>query len=101
MGTVRTILFFGLLASIVLLAAVFAYANPGSITVDVGFARLDNVSMSLAFATAFALGWLFGLLCAGLALLSMARERRRTRRELRLAEAEVSSLRSLPIHDAD
>jgi uncharacterized membrane protein YciS (DUF1049 family) len=92
---------FLLIAAIVLLAAAFAYTNPGLITVDVGVARLEDVSMSLAFASAFGLGWLFGLACAALALLRMARERRRLRRDLRYAETELSTLRSLPLRDAD
>lgn len=101
MATLRRILYFVLLTLLVLLAAVFAYTNPGSIAVDVGFARLEDVSMSIAFGVAFGLGWLFGLLCAALALAKMAAERRRMRRHLRLAEAEVSSLRTLPFDDAD
>ena len=44
---------------------------------------------------------IFGLISAGVALLRLSRERRRLRRELKLAEAEVKSLRSLPLHDAD
>ena len=101
MAIARRIVFLGLLTLIVLLAAVFAYTNPGSISVDVGFARLEDVSLAVAFATAFALGWLFGLACAAFALLRMSTERRRMRRELRRAEAEISGLRSIPLHDAD
>jgi uncharacterized membrane protein YciS (DUF1049 family) len=97
----RRILYFVLLTLVVLLAAVFAYTNPGTIAVDIGFARLDEVSMSAAFTSAFVFGWLFGLLCAGLALVKMSADRRRLRRHLRLAEAEVSSLRTLPLNDAD
>lgn len=101
MTILRRILYFTVLALLVLLAAVFAYTNPGSIEIDIGFMRLEDVAMSTAFTVAFALGWLFGVLCAGLALAKMAAERRRMRRHLRLAEAEVSSLRSLPRDDAD
>ena len=86
---------------VALLAAVFAYNNPGSITIDVGFARLEDVSISLAFVVCFALGWLCGVLSTAIALARMMGERRRLRRDLKLAEAEVSSLRSLPLHDAD
>lgn len=100
MITLRRILYFTVLALLVLLAAVFAYANPGSVAIDVGFMRFADVSMSVAFAVAFALGWLFGLFCAGLALVRMAADRRRVRRQLRLAEAEVSTLRTLPLDDA-
>ncbi len=101
MATVRKVALFLSLFLIVLVVAVFAYSNPDSLTVDIGFTRFENVSVSLAFAVAFALGWVFGLLSAGLALLRMVGERRRLRRELRLAEAEVSSLRSLPLQNAN
>ena len=101
LATMRKI---GLLLSllvIVLLASVFTYSNPDTIAVDIGFVRLEEVSMSVAFAVCFAVGWLFGLLSAGIALIRIVSERRQLRRNLRLAEAEVSSLRSLPLHDAN
>lgn len=84
-----------------LLTAVFAYNNPERIAIDLGVVRLDGVPVPLAFAVSLAIGWMFGLLSAATALLRMSAERRRLRKELRLAEAEVKSLRSLPLHDAD
>ena len=93
-------LFFALLL-LVLIAAVFAWNNPGTLDIDIAFTRFENVSVPLAFAVAFAVGWLAGLVSVGAAVLRMAGERRRLRRKLRLAEAEVSSLRSLPLQDAD
>lgn len=101
MATLRRILYFAVLTLVVLLAAVFAYTNPGAISVDIGFVRLNDVSMSAAFVSAFVLGWLFGLLCAGMALMKLSADRRRLRRHLRLAEAEVGSLRTLPSDHAD
>ncbi len=97
----RRLALFLALFLVVLIAAVFAYNNPGSIAVDVAFTRFENVPIAFAFAVALAIGWLFGLLSAGAAVVRMASERRRLRRKLGLAEAEVSSLRSLPLHDAD
>lgn len=85
----------------VLVAAVFAYNNPEEIAVDVGFMRIEGVPVPVAFVVCLAIGWVFGLISAGVALLRMSRERRRLRRELKLAEAEVKTLRSLPLHDAD
>ncbi len=84
-----------------LIAAVFAYNNPEQIAIDVGFARIEGVPVPVAFVVCLAIGWVFGLASAGFAVLRMSRERRRLRRELKLAEAEVKSLRSLPLHDAD
>ena len=85
----------------VLLTAIFAYNNPDSIPIDLGIVRLESVPVPLAFAVCLALGWAFGLASAATALLRMSAERRRLRRELRLAEAEVKTLRSLPLQDAD
>jgi lipopolysaccharide assembly protein A len=99
--TVQRVGYIILLLLFLLLAAVFAFNNPEPITVDAGFARFERVSMSLAFTVCFAVGWLFGLLSAGFGLLRIIRERRRLRRDLRLAEAELRSLRSLPLNDAD
>lgn len=97
----RKIALFLSILAIVLITAVFAYNNPENIAVDIGFTRFEEVSVSLAFVVSFAVGWLFGLLSAGIAVFRMASERRKLRRELGLAEAEVSSLRSLPLHDAN
>ncbi len=101
MATVRkTVLVLSLLI-VALLTAVFAYNNPDNIALDVGFTQLEDVPIVLAFAVCFGVGWLFGLITAGSALFRMTRERRRLRRDLKLAEAEVSTLRSLPLQDAD
>jgi uncharacterized integral membrane protein len=86
---------------VALITAVFAYSNPDRIAVDIGIVRFESVPVSLAFVTSIAIGWVFGLASAGLALLRLSRERRRLRRDLKLAEAEVKSLRSLPLQDAD
>jgi uncharacterized membrane protein YciS (DUF1049 family) len=99
--TVRRIGFAVLMLAFLLLAAVFAFNNPEPITIDTGFARYEQVSMSLVLTICFACGWLFGLLSVGLSVLRMGRERRRLRKDLRLAEAEIQSLRSSPQHDAD
>jgi len=101
LNTVRKIVLFSSLLLVALLTAVFAYNNPGSVPIDIGFARLEEVSIALAFAICFSLGWLFGLVTAGLIIFRMAGERRRLRRDVKLAEAEVKSLRSLPLQDAD
>jgi putative membrane protein len=98
---VRRLGFFLILLLFLLIAAVFAFNNPEPIAVDVGIVRFEGVSMSVAFIVCFAAGWLFGLVSAGMALLRMAAERRRLRRDLRLAETELSRLRSLPLQDAD
>ena len=101
MTTLRKLLYVTLLVLLVCVAAVFAYNNPEPVALDVGLARFEDISLTLALACAFGVGWLFGLATAGLALLRMTRERSRIKRALRVAETEVSSLRNLPISDAN
>lgn len=99
--TLRRIAFVLALIAFMLAAAAFVYSNPEPITVDVGFVRLEQVSMAGAFAVVFACGWLFGLLSAGIALWRTANEKRRLRRDLRYTEAELSTVRALPVDRAD
>lgn len=101
MVTLRRAIYFLVLLFLVLVAVVLAYSNPEPVSLDLGIARIDGVSLSVALAGAFALGWLFGLISAGAALLRMIADRRRLRREIRFAEAELGSLRGLPLQDAD
>jgi len=49
----------------------------------------------------FVICWVFGLLCTTVFILRLVNERRQLRRSLRHSESEVSSLRSLPLADAD
>ena len=78
----------------------FSNMNPGVITLDLAF---DTVQPSIpqAFTVTFVLGWLFGLLCTSVVIFRLTNERRRLRRALRNTESEVSSLRNLPLADAD
>jgi len=96
----RNILFFLVLLSGLLLATAFAALNPGVIGLDLAFFETE-ITKSLALIGAFGVGWLFGLVCAGLVLLKSANERRQLRKSLGLAEAEVRALRNMPIQDAD
>ena len=93
----------GLVILIVLIAIVmlaFTMGNTGMIDIDLMFTSVTT-SIPLAFTVAFALGWLFGILCMGFFALKLVNERRVLRRSLKLTENEVSSLRSLPLSDAD
>jgi uncharacterized membrane protein YciS (DUF1049 family) len=85
---------------IVIVMATFTANNTGMIDIDLAFARI-NTSIPLAFTVAFALGWLFGVLSIGIYVLKLVNERRMLRRSLRISEGEVSSLRNLPLSDAD
>ncbi len=96
----RNVLTIVLMVLVALAAAVFAAQNPGVITLDLGFMELVDARVSVAFVATFALGWVFGLLCCVYALLRLMHQRRMLRRKLEAAQSEISSLRSLPMHDA-
>ena len=89
-----------LIVLIVIVMATFTANNTGMIDIDLAFAEV-NTSIPLAFTVTFAIGWLFGILCLGFYVLKLVNERRVLRRSLKITESEVSSLRSLPLSDAD
>jgi uncharacterized membrane protein YciS (DUF1049 family) len=86
---VRRLVFATVLISLMLLTGVFAYSNPQPIDIDIGVARFEQVSMAIAFAVALALGWLLGVLSAGLTLWRSASEKRRLEQDLKYAETEL------------
>lgn len=85
----RRLAYATVLISLLLLTGVFAYSNPQPIDVDIGFTRFEQVPMAVAFTIALALGWLLGVLSAGLALWRSAGEKRRLKQDLKYAEAEL------------
>ena len=89
-----------LIVLIVVVMATFTANNTGMIDIDLAFTEVTT-SIPLAFTVAFARGWMFGDLCIGFLALKLVNERRVLRRSLKMTESEVSSLRSLPISDAD
>ena len=89
-----------LIVLIVVIMATFTANNTGMIDIDLAFTKITT-SIPLAFTVAFAVGWLFGVLCIGFFALKLVIERRVLRRSLKMTESEVSSLRSLPISNAD
>ena len=89
-----------LILFIVIVTVTFTANNAGVINVDLAFTEITT-SIPVAFTVTFALGWLFGLLSVGFYVLKLLNERRILRRSLRLTENEVSSLRNLPLNDAD
>lgn len=79
---------------------VFSYLNTGQVEINLAFLSLTT-SISIALTVALAIGWLLGVMSMGLYALRIANERRNLRRALRISESEVSSLRNLPLSDAD
>ena len=92
-----------LLILVILVAiAVFTFSsrNQGTIDIDLAFVEI-TASIPVAFTVTLAIGWLFGVLSMGLVVLRLANDRRALRRSLRVSQSEVSTLRSLPLSDAD
>ena len=96
MVTLRRLVFVAVLLILMLLTGVFAYSNPEPIDIDVGLMRFEQVSLAGAFAVVLALGWLLGLLSAGIALWRSAGEKRRLRQDLQYAEAELRTRQTSP-----
>ncbi len=89
MLTVRRLVFAAVLIVLMVLTGVFAYSNPQPIDIDIGFTRFEGVPMAVAFAVTLALGWLLGVLAAGLALWRSRGEKRRLKQDLKFVEAEL------------
>ncbi len=79
---------------------VFSYLNTGDVEVNLAFVSVTT-SISIAFTLTLVVGWLLGVVSMGFYALRLVNERRTLRRALRVSESEVSSLRSLPLSDAD
>ena len=90
----------GLVLVIFVLMAWFTSINPGDMNIDLAFGTIQP-SIPLALAVTFVLGWAFGLLSMTFSSFKQANEQRRLRAALRKSAAEVTSLRSLPIDNAD
>ncbi len=79
---------------------VFSYLNTGEVEVNLAFVSITT-SISIAFTVTLIVGWLFGVVSMGVYALRLVNERRTLRRALRVSQSEVSSLRNLPLSDAD
>jgi uncharacterized integral membrane protein len=96
---IRTLLLSVIGVAVLVVAAAFAWLNPGDVTLDLGVGVYE-LPLAYVVITVFAVGWLFGLVAASVWVFRAAGERRRAARELRLAEAEVANLRRMPDADA-
>jgi len=79
---------------------VFSYLNKGDVEVNLAFVSITT-SISIAFTVTLVAGWLLGVISMGVFALRLVNERRSLRRALRVSESEVTSLRNLPLSDAD
>lgn len=87
---------------LVILVIVFTFTGLNSGTIELNMAFFAGTySVSLVVIVAFIAGILFGMLCMTAFVFRIVNERRTLRRALRMSESEVSTLRNLPLSDAD
>ena len=87
---------------LILFVAMFTFTalNAGEIALDLAFFE-GTYPISVVLAATFVVGVIFGMLCMTAFVFRLINERRTLRRSLRMTESEVSSLRGLPLSDAD
>ena len=87
---------------LILFIAMFTFTalNTGEIVLDLAFFE-ESYPISVVVAVTFGFGVIFGMLCMTAFVVRMINERRALRRSLHVSESEVSSLRNLPLADAD
>ena len=93
----------GLMALVLLILVTIltiSVLNKGTVDLDLAFFA-GSYSITLVLVVTFVAGMLFGMLCMTAFVFRLIRERRTLRRALRMSESEVSSLRNLPLSDAD
>ncbi len=78
----------------------FTALNSGTIDLDLAFFA-GTYPISVVLVATFVVGTIFGMLCMTAFVFRLVKERRTLRRSLRTSESEVSSLRNLPLSDAD
>jgi uncharacterized membrane protein YciS (DUF1049 family) len=87
---------------IIILVAVISLTalNSGEVELDMAFFS-GTYKVTQILVVAFIIGTIFGMLCMTAFVFRLINERRALRRALRMSESEVSSLRNLPLSDAD
>ena len=91
----------GLLLFIILVIVfTFTMLNSGTIELDMAFFG-GTYPISMVVIATFIVGILFGMLCMMVFAFRIINDRRTLRRALRMSESEVSTLRNLPLSDAD
>ena len=78
--------------------AVFAYINPGEISVSYYFGVL-TLPLGILIFVLLGGGVLIGVLGSLLNVIGIRRENTRLRRQARLAQQEINNLRTMPLQD--
>jgi len=82
-----------------ILGAVFGYLNYASTSVNLLWGSVD-APLVVWLALAFVAGLVIAFVVLGLKIIKLRGKLSGSRRKLKDAEAEISNLRSMPIHDA-
>jgi len=90
----------GLVVVILVTMLTFTALNSGTIDLDLAFFA-GTYPISVVLVVIFVVGTIFGMLCMTAFVFRLIKERHTLRRSLRMSESEVSSLRNLPLSDAD
>lgn len=96
----RAVFYAVLIFIAVVIGITFTTLNPGTMELDLAFFKTQT-RVSTAFAGTFALGTLFGVVVMFGTVLRLINQRRKLKKSVRLAEAEVNNLRSIPLRDAE
>ena len=94
----RTVLLLLLVIVAFLVLLIFSWLNPELIEVDIALAEI-TLRKSQAFAASLVIGWLFGMASMLIIILKLMNDKRRLRKAVRDAEAQVQNLQSLPMSD--
>jgi putative membrane protein len=98
MSFMKRIVIFGLLLVVALLGLTFALMNADTVRLNFYITELE-APLSLVVVLAVILGAALGVLASLGMVVAQKRELGRLRRSVKLAEAEVSNLRALPLKD--
>lgn len=99
MNLLRKIIFWTVFLLILWVAASLIALNKGVVNVDTLFLKLD-VKLGVALLTAFAIGWLFGIMSMLIPWMKRANKARVLDKKLKTKEKEVDNLRQLPMSDS-
>ena len=98
MSKLRLIFLLAAIVLAVVIASAFAWLNPQSITLDLGFGVVET-PVAYAVIACLAVGWILGLLSALGRVVRTAAQGRKDRKAAQRAEAAAESLRRLSISD--
>lgn len=83
----------------VFIGLAFGFFNYDSTPVDLLWTRTE-APLAVLLGLAFVLGLVVALIVCGVRMVKLRSRLSSTKRQLKDAEAEISNLRSMPIHDA-